>query len=187
MLCLFKLLPLLGASLIYLCGCAAARQQTADTKGFSPSAETSREATLAHRQAAWTGSHHVYYAYLQYGGENEVSKNLILSPTIPPVFQSWSETATRLTPSSTTRNHAAIPGEVSTTRASDLSGGVENTQHQSHNKLVKAIFDPDYTTLTLHYRNSAFDGLLKRSFRLDESSQPSVIVGDEGSIYTSKP
>jgi hypothetical protein len=144
-------------------------------------------ATVARRQAAWTGIHQVNYAYLQHGGENDVSMSLILSPALPPFFQSWSEAETRVTSSSSVRRVAAIPGEVAEYRSSDLSGGAESLQRASRNTLVKASFDPGYTTLTLLYLNSAFHGLLQRSFRLDESAEPPVVVGDEGSVYTKLP
>jgi hypothetical protein len=173
-----RALPLLLLALLALAlaGCATASR--------APSVDA---ATLARRQAAWAGAHRVYDAYLEYGGKNEVSMDLILSPTTPPVFRSWSEAESRVTPSSSARRVAAIPGEVAEYRSSDLSGGAESPQRQSRNKLVKASFDPDYTVLTLLYRDSAFDGLLKRTFRLDESTEPPRVVGDEGSVYTKLP
>ena len=149
-----------------------------------PGSPSPDRATLARRQAVWAGTHRVHDVADVYGGKNEFSMVLVISPNTPPVFQSWSQSETRVTPSSTARRIAAIPGEVAEYRASDLSGGVESLQRHSVNKLVKASFNRDYTMLTLLYRDSAFDGLLKRTFRLDESTEPPRVVGDEGSVYT---
>ena len=165
-----------AAIALALTGCASA-----------PHAPTADPDTIARRQTVWAGAHQVRHAALEYGGENEATMTLVLSPTTPPVFQSWSESETRVTPSSVTRRRAAIPGEIVATRASELSGGDESVQQQFRNALVKASFDPDYTTLTLLYRDSSFDGLLKRSFRLDESTEPHRVIGDEGSVYTKLP